>query len=101
MKGHTRGFMSISRGIMHNKYSKQKLNTKKSTKTKVVGASNYIPWMVCAKRFLQHQSYEFKKKHMISRQRVSNEDKEKRKEIMRGKVKVYLHNLLLYKEFVN
>ena len=46
MKGHTSVVMSMDRGIIHNKCSKQKLNTNISTKTKVVGASNYIPWTV-------------------------------------------------------
>ena len=52
MKGHTGGVMSMGRGIMHNKCSKQKLNTKNSTETEVGGASDYIPWIVWAKRLL-------------------------------------------------
>jgi len=43
MKGYTEEFMSMGRGIIHNNYSKQKLNTKRSTETEVVGASDYIP----------------------------------------------------------
>ena len=39
----------------------KKLNTKSSTKTEVVGASDYMPWTVLAKRFLQHQGYNFKR----------------------------------------
>ena len=48
MKGHT-GAMSMGRGRVQGKGTKQKLNTKSLTKTKMVRASNYIPWTVWAK----------------------------------------------------
>ena len=53
MRGHTGGAMSMGIGIIQGKASKQKLNTKSSTETEVVGASDYIPWTVWAKRWLQ------------------------------------------------
>jgi len=49
MKGHTGGTMSFGKGVMHTKSSKQKLNTKSSTETELVGVSEYIPytiWMI-------------------------------------------------------
>ena len=45
-KGHTGGAMSMGQGIFHSKSGKQKLNTKSSTETEVVGASDYLPWTV-------------------------------------------------------
>ena len=60
MKVHTGGVVSMDRGIIHNKCSKQKLNTKSSTETEVVGAIDYIPWTVWAKLFFQHQYYNLK-----------------------------------------
>jgi hypothetical protein len=39
MRGHTGGAMSFGTGIIHGKASKQKLNTKSSTETEVVGAT--------------------------------------------------------------
>ena len=53
MKGHTGGTMSFRKGVLHAKSSKQKLNTKSSTETELVGVSEYIPytiWMKCFTR---------------------------------------------------
>ena len=46
MKGHTGGVMSFGTGIVHGKASKQKLNTKSSTETEVVGTSDYLPYNI-------------------------------------------------------
>ena len=43
MRGYTGGLMTMGRGVIQGKTTKQKLNTKSSTETKVVGASDYIP----------------------------------------------------------
>jgi hypothetical protein len=57
MRGHTGGVISLGHGVIHSKSSKQKLNTKSSTESEIVGASDYIPWTLWAKGFLQHQGY--------------------------------------------
>ena len=57
MRGHMGGLMTMGVGVIQGKASKQKLNTKSSTETEVVGASDYIPWSVWAKRFLEGQGY--------------------------------------------
>ena len=44
MKGHTGGIMSGGIGILHHKSSKQKINTKSSAETEVVGASDYLSY---------------------------------------------------------
>ena len=41
MKGQTGGCMSMGHGVIHAKSSKQKLNTKSSTETEIVGMSEY------------------------------------------------------------
>ena len=46
MMGHTGALVIVGRGIIQGKASKQKLNTKSSTETEVVGASDYIQWTV-------------------------------------------------------
>ena len=46
MRGHTGGVLTLGRGIVQDKASKQKLNTKSSTESELVGASDYIPWTV-------------------------------------------------------
>ena len=55
MRGHTGGLMYMGIGEIHNKCSKQKLNAKSSTETEIIGASDYMPWTLWAKRFLQAQ----------------------------------------------
>jgi hypothetical protein len=43
MKGHTGGVMSLGTGILHGKSSKQKLNTRSTTESELVGVSEYFP----------------------------------------------------------
>ena len=57
MRGHTGGLITMGIGCIHTKSSKQRLNTKSSCETEVVGASDYIPWTVWIRRVLQHQGY--------------------------------------------
>ena len=52
MRGYTRGFMSMVQGIIHEKSSKQKINTKSYTETELVRGNDYIPWTVCVDIFL-------------------------------------------------
>ena len=40
------GVMSMRHQVIHDKCAKQKLNTKISMETEVVGTINYIPWMI-------------------------------------------------------
>jgi len=56
-KGHTGGVMSLGTGVVNIKSSKQKLNTKSSTETEVVGASDYLPITIWTKRFMEKQGY--------------------------------------------
>ena len=58
IRGHTGGAMSLGSGLIHHKSSKQRLNTKSSTETELVGASDYMPHNAWLKRFLQKQGYE-------------------------------------------
>ena len=57
MKGHTGGTMSFGKGVLHAKSSKQKLNTKSSTETELIGVSEYIPYTIWMKNFLHEQGY--------------------------------------------
>jgi hypothetical protein len=58
MKSHTGGAFSLGRGALMCKLTKQKLNTKSSTKAEVVGSSDYLPNVIWAKMFLAEQGYE-------------------------------------------
>jgi hypothetical protein len=60
MKSHTGGAISLGRGAVMSKSSKQKLNTKSSTAAELVGASDYVPNSLWAARFLEHQGYPLK-----------------------------------------
>ena len=44
MRGHTGGMMSFSLGVIHSRASKQKVNTKSSTESELVGVSDYLPY---------------------------------------------------------
>ena len=58
MRSHTGGSMSFGWGTIHNKSSKQKLNTKSSTEAEIVGVSDYIPYNIWLVNFLKGQGYE-------------------------------------------
>jgi hypothetical protein len=60
MKSHTGGVISLGRGVIMSKSSKQKLNTKSSTEAELVGASDYLPSTIWAKMFLEEQGYEIR-----------------------------------------
>ena len=49
--------MSLGWGTIHNKSSKQKLNTKSSTEAEIVGVSEYIPYNIWLVNFLNEQGY--------------------------------------------
>jgi hypothetical protein len=57
MKSHTGGAISFGRGAVMSKSSKQKLNVKSSTEAELVGASDYLPYPIWAKKFLEAQGY--------------------------------------------
>ena len=55
MRGHTGGTMSMGRGTLHNKSSKQKLNTRSTTESEVVGVSEYLPYELWQVNFFREQ----------------------------------------------
>ena len=52
--------MSFGNGMVHCKYSKQKLNTKISTESEVVVVSDYIPYNIWIFLFMGAQVYDIK-----------------------------------------
>ena len=52
--------MSLGHGVVHTKSSKQKLNTKSSTESELVGVSKYLPYHIYIANFLPEQGYELK-----------------------------------------
>jgi hypothetical protein len=63
MKSHTGGVVSFGRGAAMSKSSKQKLNTKSSTESEFVGASDYLAYPTWAKKFLDAQGYVLKENY--------------------------------------
>ena len=61
MRSHTGGGLSMGRGLIHSKSSKQKLNTKSSTESEVVGASDYLPYLIWTQNFMAAQGFKFKR----------------------------------------
>ena len=49
--------MSMGWGTLHSKSLKQKLNTKSSTKSEIVGLSKYLPYNIWWVNFLKEQGY--------------------------------------------
>ena len=58
MRGHTGGAIFMGYGVLHCKGAKQKLNTKSSTESKLVGVSEYVPYNIWVIMFLKEQGYE-------------------------------------------
>ena len=57
MRGVTGGCMSMGVGMFHVRSSKQRVNTKSSTETELVGVSKYLPFNTCSAQFLEAQGY--------------------------------------------
>ena len=57
MKSQTGGAMSLGVGVLHAKISKQKLNVKSSTETKLVETSEYIHYDLWLLMFMGIQGY--------------------------------------------
>ena len=57
MRGQTGGTISLGHGIISDKSTKQKLNAKSSTETEVIGLSEYLPYNIWMRIFLDAQGY--------------------------------------------
>ena len=60
MRSHTGGMMSLGHGAIHCRSSKQRLNTKSSTESELVGMSDYLPYNIWTKMFMEEQGYALK-----------------------------------------
>jgi len=49
--------MSFGLGTLHARSTKQKLNTKSSTEAEIVGMSDYLPFNIWLRMFLEEQGY--------------------------------------------
>jgi hypothetical protein len=60
LKGHTGGALTLGKGAITTKSNKQKLNTRSSTETEIVGVEDLMPEILWTNLFLQAQGYEAK-----------------------------------------
>ena len=58
MKSHTGGMMSMGLGLIHGKSAAQKLNTRSTTESELVGVSEYLPYNIWFCNFMGEQGYE-------------------------------------------
>ena len=61
MRGHTGGAISLGNGIIHARAGKQKLYVNSSTGAEVVGLSEYLPYHVHLRNFMECQGYKVTK----------------------------------------
>ena len=57
MRGHTGGITSFGTGVINQKSSKQRMNTRSSTETEHVGTSEYLPKPIFFELFMNAQGY--------------------------------------------
>ncbi len=57
MKGHTGGGMTMGKGSVYNRSTKQKINTKSSTETEVVGVDDILPQVLWTNYFMKAQGW--------------------------------------------
>jgi hypothetical protein len=57
MRGHSGGGMSLGLGFTILSYTKQKLNTRSSTDTEIVGADDFMPAICWTRYFMKAQGY--------------------------------------------
>ena len=57
IQSHTGAAISMGWGVIHAKSSKQSLNTKSSTEAEIVGVSDYVPYAIHIRIFMEKQGY--------------------------------------------
>ena len=57
MRSHTGGVMSLGKGAVYGQSTRQKLNTKSSTESEIVGVSDVLPVILWTQYFLQEQGF--------------------------------------------
>ena len=57
MRGHTGGEMTMGKGLIYNRSTKQKINTKSSTETELVGMDDILPQILWTNYFMRAQGW--------------------------------------------
>ena len=64
-RGQTGGCVVMGQGVLHSTSTRQQINTKSSTETELVGASEYLPYALWLIHFFRAQGYEIEKKTIL------------------------------------
>jgi hypothetical protein len=65
MRSHTGGTMSMGKGSIYSASTRQKLNTKSSTKAELVAVDDMMPMILWTKYFLEAQGYDVKGNQLL------------------------------------
>ena len=57
-KGHTGGVLTLGKGVLHAKSTKQKINSKSSTESELIGVSDYLSNVLQLRGFLEEIGYQ-------------------------------------------
>ena len=57
MRGHTGGGMTLGKGSIYNKSTKQKINGKSSTETELIGVDDVMPQVLWSNYFMKEQGW--------------------------------------------
>ena len=60
MRSQTGGIISLGWGAVHARSRKQKINTKSSTESELVGLSEYVPYNIWLVNFMKAQGYDIR-----------------------------------------
>ena len=60
MRSQTGGIISLGWGAVHARSGKQKINTKSSTESELVGLSEYVPYNIWLVNFMKAQGYDIR-----------------------------------------
>jgi hypothetical protein len=71
LRGHSRGGLSLGRGFPILSSTKQKLNTRRSTETEIVGADDFMPAICWTRYFMKAQGYGVKENVLFQDNRSS------------------------------
>ena len=71
MRGHTRGGLTMGTGLPVSTSTKQKLKTRSSTETEIVGVYGCMPVLLCTRLFLEAQDYGVKEKIVFQDKKTS------------------------------
>ena len=78
-KGHTGGALTLGQGAVISKSPGQKMNTKSSSETELVGVDDLLPTILWTKHFIEAQGYDIE--HII----IHQDDKSTLRMLINGK----------------